>query len=100
MNIDNARKYIKDSSTHIININRALKSIKSNIMADFIRINDKGIIISTNNVASSLDLQEIEKCVKNSLVAEADQIKFPRLPQSKSYLKIVGIPYLNEQSNS
>jgi len=36
MNIDNTRKFIKDSSTHIININRALKSIKSNVMADFI----------------------------------------------------------------
>ena len=36
MNIDNIRKFLKDSSTHIININRALKSIKSNVMADFI----------------------------------------------------------------
>jgi len=36
INIDNARKFIKDSSTYIIKINRALKSIKSNVMADFI----------------------------------------------------------------
>jgi len=76
-----------------------LKSIKSNIMADFICIKDKGIIISTNNIASPSDLQEIEKCVKSSLLSNADQISFPRLPQSKSYLKIIGISYLNEHSN-
>jgi len=36
MNINNTRKFLKDSSTHVINIDRALKSIKSNVMADFI----------------------------------------------------------------
>jgi len=29
-----------------------------------------------------------------------DQIKLPRLPQSKSYLKIVSIPYLSEVTNT
>jgi len=100
INIDNARKFIKDSSTYIIKINRALKSIKSNVMADFIQINNKGIVISTNNVASPLDLQEIKRCVKNSLCVEADQINFLRLLQSKLYLKIVSIPYLTKQSNT
>ena len=56
ISIDNTRKYIKDSSTHIININRALKDIKSNIIANFIQIDNKGIVISTNNIASPLDL--------------------------------------------
>ena len=56
ISINNTRKYIKDSSTYIININKALKGIKSNIIADFIQIDDKGIIISTNNIVSSLDL--------------------------------------------
>ena len=50
-------------------------------------------------MASPSDLQEIKKCVKNSLVSDADQISSPRLPQSKSYLKIVGIPYISECSN-
>jgi len=56
INIDNTRKLIKDSSTHVININRVLKNIKSNVMADFICIKNKGIVISTNHVASSSDL--------------------------------------------
>jgi len=100
MNINNTRKFIKDSSTHIININKALKSIKSNVMANFIQINNKSIVISTNNVASPSDLQEIEECVKSSLCVEANQIDSPRLLQSKLYLKIVDIPYLTKQSNT
>ena len=99
MSNETARKYTKDASMYIISINCTLKTIKSNIIADFICIEDKGIVISTNNVASPSDLQKIEKCVKSSLLNNANQISPPRLPQSKSYLKIVGIPYLNEQSN-
>jgi len=45
MNNKLAKKYLKDLSTHIISINCALKSIKSKIMADFIRIENKGIAI-------------------------------------------------------
>ena len=100
MSIENAKYFIRESSMHVININRALKGIKSNVMADFIHTDSKGIIISTNNVTCLLDLQEIEKYVKNTLCAVADQIEAPRLPQSKSYLKIVGIPYLSEITNA
>jgi len=57
---------------YIININRALKGIKSNIIANFICVEDKEIIIMTNNVASPSNLQEIEKCVKNSLISDMD----------------------------
>jgi len=46
--INSANNFIKDLSTHIININRALKNIKSNIMADFICLNNKGVVIATN----------------------------------------------------
>jgi len=99
MSNETARKYAKDTSMHIISINCALKKIKSNIMANFIHVKDKDIVISTNNVASPSDLQGIEKCVKSSLLNNADQISPPRLSQSKSYLKIIGIPYLNEKSN-
>jgi len=91
MNINSANSFIKDSSTHIININRALKNIKSNIMADFICVDNKGIIITTNNITSPLDLQAIEKYIKSSS---------PRLPQSKLYLKIIGVPYLAKHTNS
>ena len=100
MNINSANSFIKDLSTHIININRALKNIKSNVIADFICMDNKDIVITTNNIASFLDLQAIEKYVKSTVYIEAEHVESPRLPQSKLYLKIIGIPYLSEYTNS
>ena len=93
------KNFTKDSTSHIININHALKNIKSNICADFIISDSKGIIITTNNVASNSDLLEIEKYVKNLLKDNDNTVSSPRLPQSKSYLKIVGIPYYIDNSS-
>jgi len=64
MNKEAANQYLKDLSMYVININHALKDIKSNIIADFIHVEDKRIIITTNNIASSSDLQEIRKYIK------------------------------------
>jgi len=100
MNTDLAKKFIKDSSLHVVNINHALKAIKSNMIADFISVENKEIIITTNNVSSGSNLQKIEKYVKNSLISDADQVSSPRLPQFKSYLKIIGILYISEKTNS
>ena len=72
-----------------------MSGLAYNIHAD-----SKGIIITTNNIASNSDLQEIEKYVKNSLIANNDNISSPKLPQSKFYLKIVGIPYFINKSNT
>ena len=100
MSIDNIKNFVKDTSIHIININRSLKNIKSDIIADFIHIDNKDIVISTNKVASPLDLQTIKKYIKNAYYIEAEHTKSPKLPQSKSNLKIIGILYLFEQSNT
>jgi len=35
MNINNKMQFIKESSVHITNINKALKNIKSEVIADF-----------------------------------------------------------------
>jgi len=86
------KRFTKDSASHITNINCTLKNIKSNICADYISSDSKGVIIATNNVTSSSDLQEIEK-YNNS-------IETLRLPQSKSYLKIVGISYYVNKSST
>ena len=99
MNNDLSKRFIKDSVVHVININHAFKSIKSNVCANFIGADNKGIIIATNNIASNSNLQEIEKYVKNSLQTTDDSIATSRLSQSKSYLKIVGIPYFVDKSN-
>ena len=56
---------MKELSAHVYNINRALKNIKSEIIADFIHLDNKSIIITTNKMASMLNLQTIKRYIKN-----------------------------------
>jgi len=77
MSCDLGKRFIKDSSSHVININWAFKSIKSNICANFISTDNKGIIIATNNVAANSDLQKIKKYVKSSLATNDNNISSP-----------------------
>ena len=100
MSIDNTNKFVKESCVHITNINRTLKNIKSDVIADFICVENKSMIISTNKVASLLDLQSIKKYIKNTHYIEVEQMEFLRLSQSKSYLKIISILYLSKQTNT
>ena len=95
----NVDKIMALSSIHVTNINRALKNIKSNIMVDYIQPETTGVTIITNNIASAADLQVIEKYVKNVKNIISEDIQALRLPQSKSYLKIIGILYLIENTN-
>ena len=96
----NANNFMKDLSSYITNINRVLKNIKSEVIADFICIEKCGLVIITNKVASALDLQTIKKYVKNIYNIKANQVESLRLPQSKSFLKITGIPYISETTNT
>jgi len=80
MSIDNTNNFVKESNIHVTNINRAFKNIKSDIMADFIWVENNGIIISTNKDTNPLDLQTIENYVKSACSIEADQMESPRLP--------------------
>ena len=52
-----------------------------------------------NSIASASNLQVIENYVKNVNDIISENIQAPRLPQSKSYLKIIEIPYLIENTN-
>jgi len=51
-----------------------------------------GVTITTNEVASNSDLSLVEKYCKGLKNLSSTNV-IPRLPQSKLYLKILGIPY-------
>jgi len=95
----NIDKIMASSSVYVTNINRALKNIKSNIMVDYVQPKAIGITIVTNSVASTSNLQVIENYVKNIKNIMSEDIQALRLPQSKSYLKIIGILYLMKNTN-
>jgi len=92
----NAKLIINFAHIHISNVNKCLKNSKSDIIADFIRININRIVITTNKPASNLDLSTIKKYLKSIQNINPDSIKSPCLPRSKSYMKIIGLPYLNK----
>ena len=99
MSTNNTERVIVQSNIHISNINRLLKDIKSEIYANFICSNKRSIILTTNNITSTLDMQTIEKYIKNLNNIDSNEIISPRLFQSKSYLKILDIPYLIKDTN-
>jgi len=69
-------------------------------MADFVYIDQVGITIVTNKVTSLLNLQTIEKYIKNANLINVAEVNVPCLFQSKLYLKIIGISYLLENTNT
>ena len=84
---------------HIFQINTLLKNIKSSMHSEFICSCSSRIAIITNNVPNSSDLSVIEKYFKSVKGINSNNIPSPWLPQSKSYLKITGLPYLRADGN-
>jgi len=95
----NTMSFMKNSSLHVANINRELCNAKTEVLVDYIRSNSTGIIIITNKVGQQSDLLIIDNYIKNSNDVNALQVENSRLPMSKSYLKIIGIPFF-PHSNS
>ena len=96
---NNILKIILSADNHILNINRKLKNLKSDIIADFVWADHYSFIITTNKVVLSSDLSTIKSYIKNVDSLELNDILTPHLSQSKSYLKIIGISYLVENTN-
>ena len=65
MDSDNSTMILTKLLVYVVNINSALRNIKSNIITDFIYNDYRGLIITTNNVTSSSDFNIIKNYVKN-----------------------------------
>ena len=99
MNANNSEAIILQESTHISNINRLLKGMKSEILADFICSNNKGVVIMTNKAAATSDLSIIRKYIKRVDNVDLENMSCHWLPYSKSYFKILGVLYILENTN-
>ena len=77
MSFINTSKFIVLSRNHIANINRALKDINSNIIADYICADQHSLTITTNKVTSLSDLSVIKKYIKNVDVINSDDVMLP-----------------------
>ena len=88
-----------EANMHIFQINMLLKNIKSAMRAKFIHSCPGGVSINTNSVPNSSDLSTIERYLKSINNTGNDKILTLWLSQSKSYLKITGIPYIQPNGN-
>ena len=70
------------TTSHIL---RLLKGIKLEISTDFIWSDNKEVIITTNKIASTSDINIVEKYIKELKDVDLNNIMNPRLAQSKSY---------------
>ena len=77
---NNINKFIAFSNIYVTNLIRALKNIKSDIMADYVWLELLDVTIVTNKVVLSLDLQVIENYVKSIENINLEDIEAPRLP--------------------
>jgi len=100
MSSDNLKKFLSSLSKHVINLNHALKDIKLEVFVNFIRSDYRGLIIVSNKVTSLSDISIINNYVKNTNNLDVNDIQDAQLSQSKSYSKILGIPYLIENTNN
>ena len=79
ISLNNLEKFMVLSNKHVANINRALKDIRLDVMTDFIRVDSRKLMITTNKVASTSDLNTIENYIKNTDVVDLNDIMSPRL---------------------
>ena len=79
MSLGNSNKFMVLSNKHVSNINKAFKDIKSDILANFIQADNKGLTITTNKVISTSDLSIIEKYIKNINVVDSNNVLSLRL---------------------
>ena len=93
MSRENISSFMKNSSLHIANINENLWNAKSDVLVDYLHSKNSGIMVITNKVAQQSDMSIIGNYVNNSNNINVLQVDEPRLPKSKSYLKITGIPF-------
>ena len=57
---DNNAKFMKNSSVYVANINKTLRNMKFEVLADFICSDPLGITVVTNKISMQSDLQIIE----------------------------------------
>ena len=99
MNSNNSKRVMVKTNTHISNLNRFLKEVKSKCSVNFICAKNKRLLITTNKVAVILDLNIIRKYIKDLNNIDHNNIESSRLSQLKSYLKIFDISYFVEDTN-
>ena len=63
---NNIKIFMSSLNDHVVNINQALKNIKSDIIINFIHPDHRGLVLVSNKVAAQLDIYVISHYIKNT----------------------------------
>ena len=90
-----AETVVANAALTVESCNKGLVSACSKLRVESVYKAWDSVSISTNSVASVAELEVIKQWLKKTAgLGEVTEIK-PHLPQSKSFLKVLGIPYWN-----
>ena len=79
--------------------NKGLVSACSKLRVESVHKAWDGMSMSTNSIASATELEVIKQWLKKTAgLSEATEVE-PHLPQSKSFLKVLGIPYWDSKTS-
>jgi len=90
---------VANTATAVESCNRGFVEAHSKLRVESVRKAWDGISMFTNFVASAAELEVIKQWLKKVAGLAASTVVEPRLPQSKSFLKILGIPYWGNNSS-
>ena len=82
MGSNNVERVMAQSNFHVTNITRSLKDLKLEVVVDFITFDNKSIIITTNKVVATSDLNIVGEYMKNLNDINSSDIMSPKLLQS------------------
>ena len=99
MSSNNSEKIMVKANAYVSNLNRFLKRVKSEYFVDFIYTDNKRLLITTNKVAITSNLNMIKKYIKDLNNIGYNDIESSKLSQSKLYFKILSISYFVEDTN-
>jgi len=84
---------VATAATTVESCNRGLVEAHSKFRVESVYKAWNGISMSTNFVVSAAELEVIKQWLKKVAGLAASTVVEPHLPQSRSFLKILGIPY-------
>ena len=100
MSGNNIKTFMLSLNNHVVNINQALKNIKSDVIIDFIYSDYRELVLVLNKVMAQLNICVISHYIKNANNMNLEDIQDGYLLQSKSYIKILDLLYLLENTNT
>ena len=94
-----AEVVVANAALAIESYNKGLVSARSKLRVESVRKVWDGVSMSTNSVASVAELEVIKQWLKKTAgLGEVTEVE-PCLPQSKSFLKVLGVPYWDSKTS-